>query len=77
MCLLADQDLANGALRANTGRLVDCWTNQRELRLRLTDDSSNDFTYVDADLHSELLLVAEGLRLNIALNAACKVSDSH
>ena len=28
MCLFADQDLADRALGANTGRLVDRWANQ-------------------------------------------------
>ena len=58
MCLLADQDLADGALGANTGCLVDRWANQRELRLSFSNDSSNYLTCVNTDLHSELLLVA-------------------
>ena len=75
--LFADQNLAHWALCAHSSRLVDSGSDERELRLCLTDNASNNFTRVDTNLDCELLCIPESLRVRIALNTAGEISDSY
>ena len=58
MGLSTDENLAWWALGTHSGGLIDSSSDERELRLGLTNDASNHFSCVDSDLDRQLFRIA-------------------
>ena len=67
MSLLTDQDLVLWALRTNSAALIHSVTDQRELRLSLTDNTRNHFSSMDANLYVELFTILQRNSIDILL----------